>query len=128
MRPGNHLSIYLVIGLSAVFFVFHLISMPRDEVIPTLLGVGELWAIFAVLLYGFFTWRTLWPDKMGLPVRLALFALTGLAAGGIYWALTALGLSAKPARFIVWGILLAGFLGLHYLDLWREEKKPPPPA
>jgi|GEM_PF-6643967 len=125
MRPGSHLEIYLIIGLSAVISIASLIFLPGDRVIPILLKAGEIYAIMMLLLLGFYSWRILWSDTMGLPARLAFFALVGAAAGGVYWTLTYFGLSARPARFIVWGLLLAVLLGLLYLDFRHESPEKP---
>jgi hypothetical protein len=120
MRQGNHLSIFLPGGLAIVFVIVLLVYLPRDQAIRVLSKGGEVWIVLWVIFQGFATWLFLWMANVSLAARLTFFVLTGLAAGWLYWSLGVFGLSARPARFMVWGLLLLILFSLHHYACRHE--------
>lgn len=126
MRSGSHLKLFLFIGLACVAFTAALMLIFGLDPDQAHLIVMEILTIGIVLMEVTMTYFFLLVACERHVYCLLLLLALGLTAVAIYWGATAMGFSARQARFILWGTFMVGMPGLTYLIAYLAPKTPEP--
>lgn len=124
MRSGSHIKLFLFIGLVGVAFIAALMLIFGFDWDQAHLIVMEIFTIGFVLMQVTMTYFVLLVTYERHVYCLLFLLALGLTAIAIYWGVTAMGFSARQARFILWGIIVAAMLGLTYLIAYLAPKTP----